>query len=124
MHHRLFVATTILMTVIAAGCVRETVDEDMAAATETTATTATETSGTLSATTTGSTGGSVSVMTPSDKEFVVQASYASMAEVEHSEIAFITSTNNAVKAFAQRMLTDHGRANEELQKIAAVKGLA
>jgi putative membrane protein len=124
MHQRFFVTTAILLIVLAAGCWRETVDKDMAAATETTATTATETSGTLSATTTGSTGGSVSAMSPDDKEFVIQAASSNLAEVTLSELAFTRSEDATVKAFSQRMLNDHGRANEELQKIAAVKGLA
>src|SRR5687768_7647448 len=107
MLQRFFVTTAICAIVLAAGCRRETVDPDMAAATATTATTGTETSGTLSATTTGSTGGSVSAMSPADKEFVIQAAYSSLAGVTLSELAFTTSEDSAVKAFSQRILNDH-----------------
>ena len=125
MRQRTFVLFTVLVLGFTqAACVREAPDEDMAAATETTATSATSTTGTLSATTTGSTGGSVSSMSPADKEFVIQAGYAGLAEVTLSQLALTRSENAEVKAFAQRMVTDHGRANDELQKLATGKGLA
>lgn len=123
MPQSLYVPIAILLTLVASGCRRETVDEDMAAATETTATTATETSGTLSATTTGSTGGSVSSMSPADKEFVIQAVYAGMAEVLFSELALASSQSAGVREFAQRMVADHGRNNAEMKEIVVVKGL-
>src|SRR5688500_8459322 len=116
--------TALVLSFTLAACVRETPDEDMAAATETTATSATSTTGTLSATTTGSTGGSVSSMSPADKEFVIQAGYAGLAEVTLSQLALTRSENAEVKAFAQRMVTDHGRANDELQEPAMAKALA
>ena len=94
-----------------------------AAATATTETTATNTS-TISATTTGITGGSVSAMTPSDKEFVTQVAYGGAAEVAKSLIAAGKATNADVKAFAQKMIVEHGRSNEELQRIVTAKGLA
>ena len=125
MRHRTFVLfTALILVLVPAACVRETPDEDMVAANETTATSATSTTGTLSATTTGSSGGSVSAMSPSDKEFVIQAGYAGLAEVTLSQLALTRSEDAEVKAFAQRMVTDHGRANEELQKLATGKGLA
>ena len=123
MRQRAFVLLTALL-ILAPGCVRETPDQDMVAATETTVTSGTSTTGTLSATTTGSTGGSVSSMSPADKEFVIQAAYTGIGEVSLSQAALSTSENTQVKAFAQRMVTDHGRGNEELQKLATVKGLA
>lgn len=124
MRDRVFVMITTLLVLTAFACRRETPDEDMAAATATTATSGTSTSGTVSATTTGSTGGSVSSMSPADKEFVIQAGYAGLAEVTLSQLALTTSENAEVRAFAQRMVADHGRNNEELQKLATAKGLA
>ena len=114
---------SLAMVLALAACRRETVDEDMAAATATTETTATNTS-TISATTTGSTGGSVSTMSPSDKEFVIQAAYSGAAEVAAGLIGVSAARNQTVRNFAQRMVTDHGRNNEELQKLATAKGLA
>jgi putative membrane protein len=112
-----------LFLVLLAGCVRETPDPDMTAAMATTETTATNTS-TISATTTGITGGSVTAMTPAEKEFVIQASYTGLAEVAAGRIATSKATNADVRAYAQRMVTEHGRSNEELQKLATAKGLA
>src|SRR5688500_3148717 len=123
MRQRAFVLLTALLVLAAPGCLRETPDEDMVAATETTITSGTSTSGTLSATTTGSTGGSVSSMSPADKEFVIQAAYTGIGEVSLSQAALSRSENAQVKAFAQRMVTDHGRGNEELQALATAKGL-
>jgi putative membrane protein len=77
-----------------------------------------------SATTTGSTGGTVSAMSPADKEFVMKAAVAEMAEVRMGQMAVDKASNADVKAFGQRMVTDHGKANEELRQFATIKGLA
>jgi putative membrane protein len=79
---------------------------------------------TASATTTGSTGGTVSNMTPADKEFVSRAGMAGLYEVQAANLALQKSANESVREFAQRMLTDHSQANYELQELATVKGLA
>jgi putative membrane protein len=84
----------------------------MVAANETTATTAT-----------GATGGSVTTVSNEEKEFVVQAGEGGLAEVRQSEVARQKATNDEVKAFAERMVADHGKANEELQQLATNKGL-
>lgn len=83
-----------------------------------------ETSDTASATTTGVTGGTVSAMTNEDKEFATKAGMGGLAEVKHGELAAQKAANAEVKAFAQRMVTDHGMANGELQQLATAKGLA
>ena len=108
----------VLVTALA--CRRETPDSDMVAASDTTAT---DTSGTMSSTSTASTGGSVSTASPADKEFVAQAGEAGLAEVRQSELAQQRAQNAEVKAFAQRMIADHGKGNEELQQLATTKGL-
>src|SRR5688500_5027053 len=96
--------------------------------TDTSATGSSDTSGTLitdsSATTTGSTGGGVSAMSPSDKEFVMKAGQGGMAEVQLGQMAGTKASSAEVKAFAQRMVTDHSAANEELKQLATIKGLA
>lgn len=91
-------------------------------ATDTTQTTATVSE--TSATTTASTGGTVSNLSTEDKEFVSRAGMSGMAEVQMGNLALQKATNAEVKAFAQRMVTDHGKANEELQQLATTKGLA
>jgi putative membrane protein len=79
---------------------------------------------TASATTTGSTGGVVSNMTAADKEFVANAGMGGLAEVQMGNLALQKASSADVKAFAQRMVTDHSKANEELQQLATTKGLA
>ena len=94
--------------------------------TDTTATTgqsAQETS-TASATTTGSSGGTLSAMSPEDKEFVVKAGMGGLYEVQTGNLALQNAANADVKAFAQRMVTDHGKANAELAQLATTKGVA
>jgi putative membrane protein len=76
------------------------------------------------ATTTGVTGGSVSNTTPDDKEFVSKAGMGGLAEVQMGNLALQNAQSADVKAFAQRMVTDHSKANAELAQLATVKGLA
>ena len=83
-----------------------------------------QTSGSASATTTGETGGGSSDMTPDDKEFVTKAGMAGLAEVKFANLALQQGANADVKAFAQRMLTDHSKTNNELAQFATTKGLA
>ena len=96
--------------------------------TPTPATETTDTSNTVaadsSATTTGSTGGTVSNMSTEDKEFVNKAAIGGMAEVQMGNVALQKASNAAVKAFGQRMVTDHSKANDELKSLATTKGLA
>ena len=77
-----------------------------------------------SATTTGSTGGTVSVMSDADKEFVIKAAQGGLAEVALGQMAAERAESAAVKAFGQRMVTDHGQAGAELKALATTKGLA
>lgn len=79
---------------------------------------------TASATTTGVTGGTSSAMAPEDKEFVSMAGMGGLAEVQMGNLALQKASNADVKAFAQRMVTDHSKANEELQQFATTKGVA
>ena len=75
------------------------------------------------ATTTASGGGTVSNSTPDDKEFVSKAGMGGLAEVQMGNLALQNAQSAAVKAFAQRMVTDHSKANAELAQLATVKGL-
>ena len=80
--------------------------------------------GTLTATTTGVTGGTSSALEPSDKAFVERAGGAGLAEVQIGTLALQKASSADVKAFAQRMVTDHSKGNEELQQLATAKGVA
>ncbi len=76
------------------------------------------------ATTTGASGGTLSAMTPEDKEFVSDAGMDGLFEVQAGNVVLQKGSNADVKAFAQRMVTDHGRANAELAQLATAKGVA
>jgi putative membrane protein len=90
--------------------------------TETTATTAS--TATTDTTATGATGRTVADIATSDKEFVSKAGMGGLAEVAMGNLGLQKATNAGVKAFAQRMVNDHSKANEELKQLATTKGLA
>jgi len=56
--------------------------------------------------------------------FVREAAIGGMAEVELGQLASGKASNAEVKQFAQRMVTDHGKANTELKSLAEKKGFA
>jgi putative membrane protein len=62
-------------------------------------------------------------MASSDHKFVMDALKGGMAEVELGKLASERASNDAVKQFGQRMADDHGKANDELKKIAEDKGM-
>jgi putative membrane protein len=53
-----------------------------------------------------------------DKEFVNKASACGLAEVNLSQLAVRFAQNASVKQFAQRLIADHNRANQELTQFA------
>ena len=58
-----------------------------------------------------------------DHEFAMGAANGGLAEVEISKLAADHAANADVKKFAERMVTDHGKANDELSTIASQKGM-
>lgn len=56
-------------------------------------------------------------------EFVKKAGAGGAAEVEIGKLAAEKATSPEVKAFAQRMVTDHTKANKELMAAAQAKNL-
>jgi putative membrane protein len=56
-----------------------------------------------------------------DDAFVAKAAQGGMAEVELGKLASEKASADAVKQFGQRMVTDHGKANDELKTLAANK---
>src|SRR5262245_26713230 len=61
---------------------------------------------------------------PAAAVFVEKATQDGMTEVELGKIALDKSQNAQVRAFAQRMVTDHGKANLELAALAEGKGIS
>lgn len=54
--------------------------------------------------------------------FVKKAALGGMTEVETSKLAASKAQDPQVKSFAQKMVTDHTAANEELKSLATKKG--
>ena len=90
--------------------------------TATSDTAATSTSTTDTSATTSTTGTSASV-SDADKTFMAKAAQGGMAEVTLGQMAATKGTSNDVKDFGNRMVNDHGKANEELKQLASSKGV-
>jgi putative membrane protein len=120
--NKLFIAAALLLLSLLAACKGqgEAPGEPATDTTNTTGTSAT----TLTATGSLSTAGTVADVAPAEKEFVSKAGMSGLAEVQQGNLALTKASNAAVKQFAQRMVTDHTKGNEELQTIASAKGLA
>ena len=58
-----------------------------------------------------------------DREFIENAAKGGMAEVELGQFAQQHASNEQVKQFAAKMVTDHSKANEELRQLAQEKGV-
>jgi len=58
-----------------------------------------------------------------DTKFVHEAAAGGMAEVSLGKLAADKATNPDVKQFAQRMVDDHSKANDELKTLASQKGI-
>lgn len=58
-----------------------------------------------------------------DREFIEKAAKGGMAEVELGQLARDHASNEQVKQFAAKMVTDHSKANEELRQLAQEKGV-
>ena len=66
---------------------------------------------------------SESKLSANDKKFVKKAFKGGLEEVELAKIANEKAKNEATKAVAERMITDHTKANEELMNIAKEEDL-
>lgn len=58
-----------------------------------------------------------------DRAFTMKAAQSNMMEIELGRLASRKATNADVKAFAQRMVTDHSTASQRLMSIASQNNL-
>jgi putative membrane protein len=109
-----------LLALVALGCPsRETTTT-----TDTVSTSGTMATGTASKTSTGATGGTISSLSAGDKEFFIAVAKANASELALSRIASDQATKANVRDFANRMLTDHARLDQQLKQLALQKGVA
>ena len=88
-------------------------------------------SGTPSGATTGSAAGpgagrtaaKESQLNRSDRRFIENAAQGGLAEVELGKLAAQKAQSPDVKQFGERMVQDHGKANQQLMQIAQQKGV-
>lgn len=59
-----------------------------------------------------------SAMAATSNDFVDDAAQGGITEVEAGKLALEKSSSADVKTFAQHMITDHGKANQELAALA------
>jgi putative membrane protein len=66
---------------------------------------------------------SSAALSSADREFIMKAADGGMAEVELGRLAVNKASNSDVKAFGQRMVDDHSKANDQLMQLAQTKGV-
>ena|ERR1051325_6215627 len=86
-------------------------------------TTATPATDTYASATTSTTATTPSTLSEDDKKFVDTVAEGNAAEVALGQLGAQKATNADVKSFANRMVTDHGKANDELKQLATNKGV-
>jgi putative membrane protein len=65
----------------------------------------------------------VKALPESDRKFITEAAKGGIFEVEMGKVAADKASNEEVKRFAQRMVEDHSKANDELMQLANQKGV-
>jgi putative membrane protein len=80
-------------------------------------------SSTMSASSQTASSATASSLSAADRKFVLEAAEGGMAEVELGLLAVQKAESDDVKKFGQRMVDDHGKANDTLKELAASKGI-
>lgn len=58
-----------------------------------------------------------------EREFFEDIAHANLAEIETGKMALKKGQSKEVKTFAQKMIDDHTKAHQELEKLAKSKGV-
>jgi putative membrane protein len=126
---RLSFSLIVLLIVMVTACRKtESYNNETAAtassSTETNSTAATGASGqTGTAGTSGMTGTAGATLNDKDKDFVSAAERGGKAEVDVAQDATAHAENTDVKAFAQKLVDDHTKANAELEQFGLSHGV-
>ncbi len=65
--------------------------------------------------------GSAASLSSSDKDFMKDAAEGGLAEVTLAKLALTKVSRPDLKMFAQQMITDHSKANDQLKQVAGSK---
>ncbi|HEV7858791.1 MAG TPA: DUF4142 domain-containing protein [Pyrinomonadaceae bacterium] len=68
-------------------------------------------------------GGMAMALSSMDRKFMMEAAAGGMAEVAMARLATEHASSDAVKQYAQHMIDDHTKANDELMQLASTKGV-
>jgi putative membrane protein len=68
-------------------------------------------------------GASEAKLAHGDRKFIEEAAKGGMAEVQLGQLAVQKAQSPEVKQFAQKMVDDHTKANDELKQVASSKGV-
>ena len=69
------------------------------------------------------TGAAPAAVSSAENKFATEAAQGGVAEVEMGQLALQKATSPEVKQFAQRMVSDHTQANQELMLLAKSEGM-
>lgn len=64
-----------------------------------------------------------STVSSGDRKFMEKAAQGGLAEVQLGKLAADKASSPEVKRFGQRMVDDHGKANDQLKQLATSKGV-
>jgi putative membrane protein len=116
-------AAILLASAMALACSKTSTETITAADTATTETAAAATEVTDTTATTSTMPIPSPTLQQADQDFVMKAAQGGLAEVAMGQVGSQKATHPDVKAFAVRMVSDHGQANGELTQLAMTKSL-
>jgi len=68
-------------------------------------------------------GPALAAVSGADKTFATEAAHGGLAEVQMGQLALQKASSPQVKEFAQRMVTDHTQANQDLMQLSKSENL-